>query len=447
MPLKDYIKRFEDGGEVEAEETTSTDTTTPVVQPQTKKKTSPLQEQVGLMANNPEYQAQQESKLRDYYNKQLADAQAQTQGFGAFTGIDSVLSKYALDPEGRYAGQGVANAIKGAREQEASAMSGLSNLDTMKAQATQRKTVSDLLRSGKPEDREKAKLIDPDFVKTVSNIDQAQSSYGKQASDMGFKMGTPEFANYVEKLRKEDYAIKKQQADLALAKLNLAINKDANKPLSGIEQKEVNALTDRFQSSSKNVDELKQLQGIVKDSGFLDTGVARYANPKYYFGAGKAAEIEAKLSALAPKQRPPGAGATSDYDAKQYLKAVGGGMSKENLQKTIQAGIAMNRHDADYAMFMATVKENRGSTTEAAKIWQQYANNNPIFDKNGNAITNRKTIQEWVDAGMPKSSVPVIPENSSTTKQNTTTSAVPVGAEKVINGVTYVNDGKGWRPK
>ena len=413
------LKRMAQGGDVEGEEApasevqagTATTSTTPT------KKISPLAQQAGNFNANPELARARDERARAYYEKQIADAKRETEGFGSFTGIDTVLGKYGLSPTGQPNGQNIIATKLAAKKAEQEGITGLGELDTLKAAQATRGQFDTLMNQARAKERagdkagaealrSQAVALDPTTYGAQLDArkleTQAVSSHGKQAQDEGLARGTPEFNARVAQLEQRDFALKKQAADLSIARLNLAISKDSNKPLGATEQKEVNRLTDNFQTASRNVSEGDRLLGTLKGAGIFDTGAGKYANPLYYFGAGKAAEIEAQVSALAPKQRPPGAGATSDYDAKQYKTAVGGSLTPAGMKKAVEAGIAMNKHDADYAMFMATVKENRGSTTQAAKIWQDYANANPIFDvKTGKVVEGRKTFQEWVDGGAP----------------------------------------------
>ena len=452
------LKKMAAGGELENDETTTPEAVTSATPATTTpaKKISPLAQQAGNFNANPELAKARDERARAYYEKQIADAKRENEGFGSFTGIDTVLGKYGLSPTGQPNGQNIIATKLAAKKAEQEGIAGLGELDTLKAAQATRGQFDSLMNQARAKEqagdkaganalRNQAVSLDPTMYGAQLDArkleTQAVSSHGKQAQDEGLQRGTPEFNARVAQLEQRDFALKKQAADLSLAKLNLAISKDANKPLGATEQKEVNRLTDNFQTASRNVSEGDRLLGTLKGAGIFDTGAGKYANPLYYFGAGKAAEIEAQVSALAPKQRPPGSGATSDYDAKQYKTAVGGSLTPAGMEKAVRAGIAMNKHDADYAMFMATVKENRGSTTQAAKIWQDYANANPIFDvKSGKVIEGRKTFQQWVDEGAPtkaggtddKAAVPPAP------------AAISKGTTKTIGGVTYTFDGTNW---
>ena len=437
------LKKMAAGGELENDETTTPEAVTSATPATTTpaKKISPLAQQAGNFNANPELAKARDERARAYYEKQIADAKRENEGFGSFTGIDTVLGKYGLSPTGQPNGQNIIATKLAAKKAEQEGIAGLGELDTLKAAQATRGQFDSLMNQARAKEqagdkaganalRNQAVSLDPTMYGAQLDArkleTQAVSSHGKQAQDEGLQRGTPEFNARVAQLEQRDFALKKQAADLSLAKLNLAISKDANKPLGATEQKEVNRLTDNYQTASRNLEEAQRLQGVVKDAAFWQTGILGSATA--WTGFGKAAEIESQLAGLAPKQRPPGAGATSDYDAKQYLKAVGGGLSKENLQKTIDVAIAFNKHDADYNMFIATAKENRAPTTEAARVWREYASANPIFDAKGNVNPNRPTIAQWIDAGRPKQGP----------------AAITKGTTKTINGVTYTFDGTNW---
>ena len=417
--LSGYLnqRRFDEGGQVsEAGGIDANELAAAQQSAAQHKKAAAASQQTGYLAANANLASERDSRARAFYEKKLADLAQKENSFGARWGLDEILARYGAPPGEQAATlRAYQEEMAGRDAARKEATAGLAALDLEKAQVSARTQFNQLMtqareleakgdKVGAAAVRDQAVSLDPSQYKAQAEArkleTQAVSNFGKQAQDEGLVRGTPEFTKRVSQLQQQDFNLKQQQANVALQRLNLAVSKESTKPLNPTEQKEVNRLTDNFQSASRNIEEAMRLKGVVKDAGFWQTGLLGSATA--WTGFGKAAEIEAQLAGLAPKQRPPGAGATSDYDAKQYLKAVGGGLSKENLQKTIDVAIAFNKHDADYNMFIATAKENRVPTTEAARIWREYANANPIFTEKGAVNLNRPTIAQWIDAGRPK---------------------------------------------
>jgi hypothetical protein len=94
------------------------------------------------------------------------------------------------------------------------------------------------------------------------------------------------------------------------------------------------------------------------------------------------AELSQLQATLAPKQRVPGSGATSDYDAKQFERATVG---PEKPTATNNAIIAARNAAADneiaYGDFLESYRTDNGHTRGAEAAWRRYLDANPIFDK------------------------------------------------------------------
>ncbi len=87
-------------------------------------------------------------------------------------------------------------------------------------------------------------------------------------------------------------------------------------------------------------------------------------------------------ASLAPNMRPPGAGATSDFDAKQYERATVGvdkpKLTNDNIARSI---IARSQLSDDYAEFRNAYLEQNLTLAGADRFWKQYVEKNPIFDR------------------------------------------------------------------
>lgn len=92
-------------------------------------------------------------------------------------------------------------------------------------------------------------------------------------------------------------------------------------------------------------------------------------------------EMESISAELAPRMRVPGSGATSDFDAKQFERAiVGVNKPRQTNENIANALISRAQQSQDYADFRQTYLEQNGTLTGAARHWKQYTDKNPIFD-------------------------------------------------------------------
>jgi hypothetical protein len=148
-----------------------------------------------------------------------------------------------------------------------------------------------------------------------------------------------------------------------------------------------------------------ELSKKVKTGGLIDkTGVGQWlasTDPDY-------AEMQSITARLAPAQRQPGAGATSDFDAKQFERAtVGVDKPKQTNENIAQAVIARAQQSQDYAEFRQTYLEQNGTLQGADRHWKEYVTKNPIFDpeKTGTFEPNKKR-QSWRDHFKTKTEKP-----------------------------------------
>lgn len=179
--------------------------------------------------------------------------------------------------------------------------------------------------------------------------------------------------------------------------------KDANKvKLAEINRgsKEIEKDTDAARQAAQQAQDAQrflELNSRVDTGGVTDkVGIGRWVQslgPDY-------AEMESITARLAPAQRIPGSGATSDYDAKQFERAtVGVDKPKPTNTNIANAVIARSKLLQDYADFRNTYLEQNGTLQGADRYWKQYVDKNPIFDpkKSGSFDLNaaRKDWREY----------------------------------------------------
>lgn len=103
--------------------------------------------------------------------------------------------------------------------------------------------------------------------------------------------------------------------------------------------------------------------------------------------------------------RPVGSGATSDFEAKQYLKA---GVSSANEPATnkeiIERMRYLNNLDQQYADFLDTYRGEKGTLEGADVLWSKYTRENPalIKDDKGQLVRNPslKSWDQWLGGGV-----------------------------------------------
>src|SRR5688572_22347310 len=157
--------------------------------------------------------------------------------------------------------------------------------------------------------------------------------------------------------------------------------KDANKvKLAEINRgsKEIEKDTDAARQAAQQAQDAQrflELNSRVDTGGVTDkVGIGRWVQslgPDY-------AEMESITARLAPAQRIPGSGATSDYDAKQFERAtVGVDKPKPTNTNIANAVIARSKLLQDYADFRNTYLEQNGTLQGADRYWKQYVDKNP----------------------------------------------------------------------
>lgn len=126
---------------------------------------------------------------------------------------------------------------------------------------------------------------------------------------------------------------------------------------------------------------------------------------------------DALLSSIRPEAfvaaRPPGIGAMSDSEMRQYLKtAPGTDKTPEQNAVLINRIKKVAALHSDYADFMDAYREaNSGSTIGADKKWMEYRNAVPLFDPSGELKDERLGWQEYFAAkGAQESENAISPE-------------------------------------
>ena len=92
--------------------------------------------------------------------------------------------------------------------------------------------------------------------------------------------------------------------------------------------------------------------------------------------------MEAITAELAPQNRQPGAGATSDYDAQQFERATVGvdkpGPANKNIAVAIEG---QAKRDIGYSKFVDWYFQTHKTNQGMDQAWQEYVDSNPIFDR------------------------------------------------------------------
>jgi hypothetical protein len=119
--------------------------------------------------------------------------------------------------------------------------------------------------------------------------------------------------------------------------------------------------------------------------------------------------MRAITDTLTPMMRVPGSGSMSDGDRLIFANAVPrvGAMGAAN-QRTGNAMIQAAQNMDDYAAFLDMYSEG-GDLRGAQQTWNLYLNANPIYDRYGNARSDRPTFEAWMAQGQPDMSAETAP--------------------------------------
>ena len=256
------------------------------------------------------------------------------------------------------------------------------------------------------------------------------SPFGKIAADEGFTPNTPAFTNRVHELYDIDLKQKQQAAGLDVQDITpedkevLASNYGV--PLSNLDPFRGLSTKARQQAIQKSIADGSRIISATTDADatartairqvdrFLELNKHQPSGPLYGLpgvgwltGFSKAAqEMDQITSDIARKQRQPGEGQVSNFDAQQFLKASVTRGKDYGVNKNIglaakvakQLQIEQNEFLANY---LAVNQHMQG----AKEAWNKYLEANPIFDpasKPGTFDLNkaRKGYQDWFRSQM-----------------------------------------------
>lgn len=241
-----------------------------------------------------------------------------------------------------------------------------------------------------------------------------------------------------------DYAVQKQQADIAKTKaetdkkiaesthqldesfIDLGMPKPDRVPWRDIQDtKKRDMLKSRVYSdadkklgeeknflasqseSAQDVSRFMELNKNVDTGGLTD----KYAAGQFMKGFGRDYSEMLSISAkLAPRQRVTGSGSTSDYEGKQFLKAVPGVDRLYETNLSIANALKSRAENSgDYIAFKQKYLEQNGTLQGADGHWKKYQEKNPILDPNTpNTYTLNPNRQSWESffSGAPAKQAP-----------------------------------------
>lgn len=123
--------------------------------------------------------------------------------------------------------------------------------------------------------------------------------------------------------------------------------------------------------------------------GGIIRGVAAPFNPQL-------AEMEAITARIVPTMRAPGSGSSSDRDMAMFERATMGMDKPTETNKALASGMRIAAQNMiDYGLFKDLWFSQRGSLVGAQSAWQDYLDNNTIFDPNTNDPVLNKSRLPW----------------------------------------------------
>lgn len=175
-----------------------------------------------------------------------------------------------------------------------------------------------------------------------------------------------------------------KERDKMMAAVYKAADKDLNKKSASVSE---------VISVVPDVDRFIALNEKIPTGGVLDrTGAGRGL---YGLTSAEYDEMRSISAKLAPRQRPEGAGATSDFDAKQYERATVGVDKPLETNKNIASALKARAQSAsDYQEFLQDYLTQNGTLADAERNWKEYSNKNPVLDPNkpGTYTLNTKRL-------------------------------------------------------
>jgi hypothetical protein len=238
---------------------------------------------------------------------------------------------------------------------------------------------------------------------------QQLSPFGKQARDEGNPVDSPQWNKRVKELQTISINQRNAQTGLDTSPLSPEERQaQANQygvplpkidPYAGMSTKRKIQAQETDQrmgeQSLKSIsDEIEGArQGIIKANRFMDlnqdnpTGKMQGLLPALSSGQ---QEMESIGSELSRRMRVKGEGSTSDFDAKQFAKATFGRDKTPQANKNIATAFrAKEQNTIDHGSFMSTYFSVNGHLRGAQDAWNQYLQDNPIFDSSKSKPTGR----------------------------------------------------------
>lgn len=145
------------------------------------------------------------------------------------------------------------------------------------------------------------------------------------------------------------------------------------------------------QKSRNNINEADRFSQLQNEQGTggiysipLVGDVVGAFNPKIR-------EMKSIQDRLAPQQRSPGSGGSSDTDVKMFQNALPGPDKPAKTNSNIIEAIKTRENDVqNYQSFLNDYFQANGHLNDADKQWQTYINDNPIFDPQESNTSNFK---------------------------------------------------------
>ena len=253
------------------------------------------------------------------------------------------------------------------------------------------------------------------------------STFGKIAADMGYLPGTPEFNAKVSQLQAQDARNKAATAQVDVEGetdprifSTLGVPRAAIDPYAGLGTRSQQAL--RQAEAARAEKALQPLQAeqdtaqqALQDADrFLElnkshpTGPSQGGDIPFVGGAvswatgfsPEAKEMDAITARISRRMRVPGEGQTSDFDAKQFIRATMGRDKPYETNKNIIEGFkAQQQRILEKSDFLNDYFSANGHLRGAQSAWSEYLRKNPIFDPKApgkyQLNPNRKSYQEY----------------------------------------------------
>lgn len=214
----------------------------------------------------------------------------------------------------------------------------------------------------------------------------------------------------------------------------------ARRAAMGIGEKEIAKDSDQVDSARNAIGLLTEFEGLNEKGISGGFGGWLASKAPAFLQSPETQRMEQITATIAPMNRIAGTGAVSDFDAKQLVKQTGGVQLDPKTNRTwTQAAKAAQQAKIDMQAFREAYLQANGTLTGANRMWQEYANAERIFDKNGSIRPGRKTWSEYFAtraqnalAGKPPTPKRV-PVSQTTLPKPTPARKAPAKAARVVN--------------